>query len=122
MTKRVPIQEPYRRISFSHTDEVGDGTDTDHYVEADAETKSEQLSPTDVNPRSTKYDLCHNLKPMKVMMMTKKKKFKICLGMVPGATTYTIGGLGKIDTDRLRSNYVPTNKTPSITPGTASGC
>ena len=48
---------------FPHTDEVGDGTDTDHYMEPDEETNLEQLSPTDVNPRSTKYDLRYNLNP-----------------------------------------------------------
>ena len=40
-----------------HTDVRGDGTDTDHYKELDAEANWEQLSPTDVNPNSTKYDL-----------------------------------------------------------------
>ena len=46
-----------------HTDEIGDGTDTDHHMEPDAEANSETLSPTDVNPRSTKYDLRHNPQP-----------------------------------------------------------
>ena len=46
-----------------HTDEVGDATDTDHYMEPDAEANSEQLRPTDVNPRSTKKDLRHNPEP-----------------------------------------------------------
>ena len=45
---------------FLEAYEVGDGTDTDHYVEPDAETYSEQLNPTNVNPHSTKYDLGHN--------------------------------------------------------------
>ena len=49
--------------SFFHTDEVGDGTDTDHYMEPDAEVNVELLSPSDINPRSTKYDLRLNLKP-----------------------------------------------------------
>ena len=39
-----------------HTDEIGDETDTDHYTEPDAEANVEPLSPTDINPRSTKYD------------------------------------------------------------------
>ena len=56
------IQEDSPEI-FPHTDEVGDGTDTDHYMEPDAELNVEPLSPTDINPRSTKYDLRHNLKP-----------------------------------------------------------
>ena len=65
-TERLPFQEPYRRIPQrfpSHIDEVEDGTDTDHFMEPDAEANPEQPSPTDVNPRSTKYDLCHNPKP-----------------------------------------------------------
>ena len=45
-----------------HTDEVGERTNTDHYMELDAEAFSEQLSPTNVNPRSAKYDLRHNRK------------------------------------------------------------
>ena len=47
---------------FLHTDEIVDGTDTDHYKEPNAETYSEKLSPTDVNPRNTEYYLRHNLK------------------------------------------------------------
>ena len=46
-----------------HTDEIGDGTDTDHYIEPDAEVDDEQFSPTNINPRSTKYDLRHKPKP-----------------------------------------------------------
>ena len=56
------IQEDSPEI-LPHTDEVGDGTDTDHYMEPDAEANSEQLSPADVNPRSTNYDLRHKPKP-----------------------------------------------------------
>ena len=56
------IQEDSPLI-FPHTDEVGDGTDTDHYMAPDAKAESEQLSATNVNPRSTKYDLRHNRKP-----------------------------------------------------------
>ena len=56
------IQEESLGI-FVHKDEVGNGTDTDHYKKPDSGANSEQLSPTDVNPRSTKYDLRHNLKP-----------------------------------------------------------
>ena len=56
------IQEDSPEI-FPHTDEIGDRTDTNHYVEPEAETSSEQMSPTNNNPRSTKYDLRHNPKP-----------------------------------------------------------
>ena len=50
------IQEDSAEI-LPHTDEIGDGTDIDHYMELDAEESSEQLSLTDIIPGSTKYDL-----------------------------------------------------------------
>ena len=50
------IQEDSPEI-LPHTDEVGYRTDADHYMEPDAETNSEQLSPNDVNLCSTKFDL-----------------------------------------------------------------
>ena len=46
-----------------HTDEMGDGTDTDHYMQPDADNTVEQNDPTPTNPRSSKYDLRHNPKP-----------------------------------------------------------
>ena len=36
-----------------------DGTDTDHYMQPDADTGVEQIDPTPTNPRSSKYDLRH---------------------------------------------------------------
>ena len=56
------IQDGFSEI-FPQTDEVGDGIHTDHYKKTNAETLSEQLSPTDANPRSTRYDLRHNPQP-----------------------------------------------------------
>ena len=56
------MQEDSQEV-FPHEDEVGDGTYTDHYMEPDAETNSEQLRSTDVNLCSTKYDLRHNPYP-----------------------------------------------------------
>ena len=56
------IQEDSPEV-FPHTDEGSDGTDTDQYMEPDAEANSEQLSPTDAKPPITKYDLRHNPKP-----------------------------------------------------------
>ena len=52
--------------------------------------------------------------------MTTDIKSQICLGVVPGTTTYTKRGLRKKSTEPLRSFYVPTHKTPSTTSGTAS--
>ena len=46
-----------------HTDEIDDGTDTDHYMQPDADNSVEQIDPTPTNPRSSKYDLCHNPRP-----------------------------------------------------------
>ena len=56
------IQEDSPEI-LPYTDEIGDGTNTDHYMEPDPERSYEWLTPTDVNRRSTKYDLRHNPKP-----------------------------------------------------------
>ena len=63
-TCKIPgtIQEDSPEI-LPHKDEEGDRTDTDHYMEPDAEANSEQLSPTDVNHRCEKFDLPHNPKP-----------------------------------------------------------
>ena len=63
-TSNLPgnVQEDSPEI-LPHTDEIGDGTDTDHYMEPDAEVNVEPLRPTDIKPRSTKYDLRQNLKP-----------------------------------------------------------
>ena len=52
------IQEDSPEI-LPHTDEIDDGTDTDHYMEPDAEVNVEPVSPTNINPRSTKSDLRH---------------------------------------------------------------
>ena len=49
--------------TLPYINEIGDGTDTDHNMEPDAETSSEQLSPTNINPCSTKYYLRYNAKP-----------------------------------------------------------
>ena len=40
-----------------------DGTDTDHYMQPDADTSVEQPDPTPTNRRSSKYDLRHIPKP-----------------------------------------------------------
>ena len=63
-TSKIPrtIQED-SPDTFPHTDEVGDGRDTNQRMEPDAEANSEQLSPTGVNSGSTKYDIRHNPKP-----------------------------------------------------------
>ena len=45
------------------TDRSYDGTDTDHYLQPDADTSVEQLDPTLTNPRCSNYDLGHNPKP-----------------------------------------------------------
>ena len=45
------------------TDGSYGGTDTDHDMQPDADTSVEQPDPTPFNPRSSKYDLCHNPKP-----------------------------------------------------------
>ena len=44
-------------------DDSCDGTDTDHYMQPDADTSVEQIDPTPTNPRSSKHDLRHNPRP-----------------------------------------------------------
>ena len=48
---------------FPQTDEVSDITDTYPHMEPDAEASSEQSNIRPTNPRSSKYNLRHNLKP-----------------------------------------------------------
>ena len=63
-TRSIPgtIQEDSSDI-LPHTDEMGDGTDTDHHMQPDAVNSVEQIDPIPTNPRSSKYDLRHNPKP-----------------------------------------------------------
>ena len=49
--------------TLPHTDEIDDGTDTDHYVQPDADNSVEQIDPRPTNPRSSKFDLRHNSRP-----------------------------------------------------------
>ena len=48
---------------FPHTDGVSDVTDTYPHIEPDVESSSEQPGNSPTNPRSSKYNLCHNPKP-----------------------------------------------------------
>ena len=63
-TRSTPgtIQEDSSDI-LPHTNEFDDGTDTDRYMQPDADTSVEQIDPTPTNPRSSKYDLRHNPRP-----------------------------------------------------------
>ena len=63
-TRSTPgtIQEDHSEI-LPHTRDIDDGTDTDHYMQPDADTGVEQIDPTPTNPRSSKYDLRHNPRP-----------------------------------------------------------
>ena len=58
----------------------------------------------------------------RIAMTTTDIKLQICLGMVPGTFTYTIRVSWKGATERLRSTYVPTHKTPSTFSGTTPYC
>ena len=53
------IQEDSSEI-LPHRDEINDKTDTDHYMQPDADNSVEEIDPTPTNPRSSKYDLRHN--------------------------------------------------------------
>ena len=59
------IQESSPKI-FPQADRPCDGTDTDHCMERDADTKVEQLNPKLTKPRSTTFDLRHNPKPNRI--------------------------------------------------------
>ena len=63
-TRSTPgtIQKDSSEI-LPHTHDIDDGTDTDHYMQPDADTSVEQIDPTHTNPRSSKYDLRHNPRP-----------------------------------------------------------
>ena len=63
-TRSTPgfIQEDSSDI-LPHADETGDGTDTDHYMQPDADNSVEQIDLTPTNPRSSKYNLRHNPRP-----------------------------------------------------------
>ena len=49
--------------TLPHTDEIEDGTNTDHYMQPDADTSVQQIDPMPANPRSAKFDLRHNPRP-----------------------------------------------------------
>ena len=50
--------------TLPHTDQIDDGTNTDQYMQPDADTSVEQIDPMPTNPRSAKYDLRHNPRPI----------------------------------------------------------
>ena len=45
---------------FAQAERSFEATDTDHYLEPDAETSLDQTNPTRTNPHSTNYDQRHN--------------------------------------------------------------
>ena len=63
-TRSTPatIQKDSSEI-LPHTNDIEDETDTDHYMQPDADTSVEQIDRTPTNPRSSKYDLRHNPRP-----------------------------------------------------------
>ena len=63
-TRSTPgtIQKDTSEI-LPHTHGIDDGTDTDQYMQPDADTTVEQIHSTPTNPRSSKYDLRHNPRP-----------------------------------------------------------
>ena len=48
--------------TLPHIDEIEEGTNTDHYMQPDADTIVEQIDLMPTNLRSAKYDLRHNLR------------------------------------------------------------
>ena len=110
------IEEDSSEI-LPHRDEIGDGTVTDQHMEPDAETSSEQLSPPILIAEAQIMIYATILNP--IAMTTTDIKLQICLGIVPGTTTYTIRGFWKSATESLPSTYVPIHTTHSFTSGAA---
>ena len=63
-TRSTPgtIQEDSSEILL-HTNDIADGSDTDHYMQPDADISVEEIDPTPTNPCSSKIDLRHNPRP-----------------------------------------------------------
>ena len=101
-------------------DNSNDGTDTDHYMQTDADTSVEQIDPTPTNPRSSKFDLRHN--PRLNCNDDYRYYIAILLWCASGTTTDTKRGFWKSATERLRSPYMFSHSTSIIISGTASNC
>ena len=113
------IQEDSPKI-LHHTVGTGDIIVTDHYMEPNAKTSTEQLSlPILI---LAVHNMIYVTVLNRIAMTTTDIKLQTCLGMVPGKTTYTIRELWEKATERLRGTYVPIHKTPSTSCGTVSEC
>ena len=65
-TKRETHLKPHESVLqkfFPKTEDLCDVTDTYSYMEPDVETTSQQLNPSPINSRISKYNLRHNSKP-----------------------------------------------------------
>ena len=116
-TRSTPgtVQEDSSNI-FPHTDEVGDGTDTDHHMQPDADNSVEQIDPTPTNPRSSKYDLRHNPKPN---CNDDYRYWTVSqLWCASGTPTATERGFWKSATEHIRNPHMFPHKAPNITFGT----
>ena len=80
--------------NIPQVDNSCDGTDMDHYMQPDPDTSVEQIDPTPTNPRSSKYDLCHNPRPN----CNDDYKYQIAslLWCASGTTTDTKLGFGEV--------------------------
>ena len=78
------IQENSPEFIFE-ADRSYDGTDTDHYMQPDADNSVDQSEPTPTNPCSSKYDLRHNLKPN----CNEDYRYWLCSTTVYGTHLYT---------------------------------
>ena len=74
--------------TFPQVDRSCDGTETDHYMELDADTGVERPKPAPTNLRSTKNDLRHNpLRHSRIAMMILDIEFLI-LFIVPNLHSF----------------------------------
>ena len=75
---------------FPRKDELCDGTDTDHYMDPDAEKSLEQLSPTNANSLITRPDVIYATILNRLLLTITDIKLLVCLIMVLGTTMYSI--------------------------------
>ena len=77
------LTRPSGKISdiLPHADEIDDGTDTDHYMQPDADNSVEQIDPTPTNPAA--HNMIYATTQGQIAMTTTDIKSLVCLGMHP---------------------------------------
>ena len=112
-TKRVPFQEPYMRVTQNFS--PGQTSCLTEPIRINTWSLMRKqvlnsLTPLMLIPAAQ--STIHVILPNGIVTTTTDIKFHVCLGMVPATPTYTTPGFWESVTEWLRSNHVPTNKTP----------